>query len=140
MIAARAFVLFVLVAPLAAVAADSVAAPHRTNAQNYKDRALAACIEAAYKGSPAGEDAGITKSVFLEWTYYDDSKANPATDELVEKYLRRDYRNPMEGYVGAKFDLLKCFDMYHGPELAAQVKKYVPHPNWIGDEPPAKRK
>ena len=108
----------------------------RTNAENYKDRALAACIAAAYKGSPAGRDAGITKSAFLEWTYYDDDQGNPAVDQLVAKYLRRDYSNPVEGYAGAKFDLLKCLDMYDSRELDEQVRKYVPHPNWVGDEPP----
>lgn len=36
-------------------AGDSVMALKRTNAENYKDRALAACISAAYNGSPAGE-------------------------------------------------------------------------------------
>jgi hypothetical protein len=54
---------------------------------------------------------------------------------LVAKYLRRDYRNPVEGYVGAKFDALKCVDMYHSAELDQLVKKYVPHPDWIGDKP-----
>ncbi len=118
---------------------SNVMAISRTNAQNYKDRALAACISEAYKGSPAGEDASITTSVFLEWTYYDDDKGDPATDRLVEKYLRRDYSNPFEGYVGAKFDLLKCLDMYHSRELAEQVRKYVPHPDWVRDKP-VKRK
>ncbi len=45
-------------------AADSVMAIQRTNAENYKDRALAACISTAYRGSPAGDDADITKSIF----------------------------------------------------------------------------
>ncbi|WP_026603550.1 type VI secretion system amidase immunity protein Tai4 [Methylomonas sp. 11b] len=118
--------------------ADSNAATRRSNAENYKDRALAACLSTAYKDSPAGEDADITKSAFLEWTYYNDDKGNPAIDQLVEKYLHRDYSNPVEGYAGAKFNLLKCLDMYHSQELDAQVHKYVPHPNWVGDKP-AKR-
>jgi Type VI secretion system (T6SS), amidase immunity protein len=68
-----------------------------------------------------------------------DDKGNKALDQLVEKYLRRDYSNPMEGYVDAKFKLLKCIDMYHSGELAELVRKYAPHPEWIGDKP-AKRK
>ncbi|MET3133588.1 hypothetical protein AAKU55_003878 [Oxalobacteraceae bacterium GrIS 1.11] len=125
---------------LPAVAGEStITAISRTNAQNYKDRALASCISAAYKGSPAGEDADITKSVFLEWTDYDDDKGNPATDQLVKKYLRRDYTTPVEGYAGAKFNLLKCLDMHHSQELDEQVRKYVPHPDWVGNKP-AKRK
>lgn len=124
----------------AAAGQSAITAIGRTNAENYKDRALAACIATAYKGSPAGKDAEITKSAFLEWTYYDDDKGNPAVDQLVAEYLRRDYSNPVEGYAGAKFDLLKCLDMYHSRELDEQVRKYVPHPNWVGDEPPNPRK
>jgi hypothetical protein len=140
MMIVHAFVALVLCSALTAIAGEStITAISRTNAQNYKDRALASCISAAYKGSPAGEDADITKSAFLEWTDYDDDKGNPATDQLVEKYLRRDYSNPVEGYAGAKFNLLKCLDMYHSPELDEQVRKYVPHPDWVGDKP-AKRK
>jgi hypothetical protein len=139
MIAARLVAAITLCSSLTAVAADNVGAIHRTNAQNYKDRALAACISAAYPGSPAGEDAGITQSAFLEWTYYDDEPGNAATDQLVKKYLQRDYSNPVEGYAGAKFDLLKCIDMYHSRELDEQVRKYVPHPDWIGDNPNRKK-
>lgn len=126
---------FLLFTALTATAADSITATRRTNAENYKDRALASCIAAAYKGSSAGEDAAITRSAFLEWTYYDDDKGNPATEQLVENYLQRDYSNPMEGYAGARFDLLKCIDMYHSKDLKEQVRRYVPHPGWIGDKP-----
>lgn len=130
----RAFAILLLGASFSAIAGEStITAVGRTNGVNYKDRALASCISAAYKGSPAGEDAAIATSAFLEWTYYDDAKGNPATDELVERFLRRDYGNPVEGYAGARFDLLKCLDMYHSPELDEQVRKYVPHPDWVGD-------
>ncbi|AMP39028.1 hypothetical protein CJO78_01590 [Ralstonia solanacearum] len=129
----------VLCSSLTAMAADSITATRRTNAENYKDRALAACLSAAYKGSEAGVDADVTKNVFLEWTYYDEDKGNRATDQLVETYLRRDYANPMEGYAGAKFELLKCLDMYHSQELDEQVRKFVPHPNWVGDKPPKQK-
>lgn len=111
----------------------------RNNATNFKDRALAYCIAQAYKDSPAGQDASKTGGAFLEWTYYD-LAANSAIDALIAKYLRRDYTNPLEGYAGAKFDLLKCTDMYHSSELAGLVRKYVPHPDWIGDKPPARRR
>ncbi|MET3216987.1 UNVERIFIED_ORG: hypothetical protein ABIC48_004765 [Burkholderia territorii] len=128
-----------LCSALSAEAADSVMAVRRTNAENYKDRALAACLSLAYRGSPAGEDADITKSAFLEWTYYDEDKGNRAVEQLAERYLRRDYGNPVEGYAGAKFALLKCLDLYHGPELDEQVRRYVPHPDWIGDKPAGRR-
>jgi Type VI secretion system (T6SS), amidase immunity protein len=141
MMLARAFAVLLLCLALPAVAADAITAMRRTNAENFKDRALASCVATAYKGQPAGEDADISKSVFLEWTYYDDDKGNPAIDRLVEKYLRRDYSNPVEGYAGAKFNLLKCLDMYHSRELDEQVRKYVPNPDWVGDKPPkSKRK
>ena len=140
MMIAQAFVTLVLCSAITAVAGEStVTAISRTNAENYKDRALAFCIAESYKGSKAGDDARISMSVFLEWTYYDSENGDKAVDNLVEKYLKRDYSNPVEGYAGAQFNLLKCIDMYHSKELAEQVRKYVPHPNWIGDKP-AKRK
>jgi hypothetical protein len=140
LIAGRLIAAFALCASIPAIAADPIAAIQRDNGQNYKDRALAACISAAYKGSRAGEDASITQRAFLEWTYYDDDNGNAATDQLVEKYLHRDYGNPVEGYADAKFDLLKCIDMYHSKELDEQVRKYVPHPDWIGDKPNTKKR
>lgn len=138
---ALAFATLLLNISLPAAAGESdVMAITRTNAQNYKDRALAACIAEAYKGSPAGTDARKTTSIFLEWTYYDLEKGNPATNGLVDKYLSRDYTNPFEGYAGAEFKLLKCLDMYHSQELKEQVRKYVPHPDWVGDNPPKRKK
>jgi hypothetical protein len=141
MMIVRAFVALVLCSALTAIAGESnITAISRTNAENYKDRALALCISEAYKGSPQGDDAKKSMSAFLEWTDYDDDKGNPAVDLLVEKYLRRDYSTPVEGYAGANFNLLKCIDMYHSRELNIQVRKYVPHPNWIGDKPNKRKK
>lgn len=134
--AAAFFLLAALAMP--ATAGDTVTAIQRSNADNFKDRALGVCISAAYEGSAAGNDASVTTSAFLEWTYYDFEKANPAVDRLAEKYLRRNYANPVEGYAGAEFKLLKCLDMYHSKELNDLVRKYVPHPNWIGDKPAKK--
>ena len=112
---------------------DSPDAPNRTNAQNYKDKMLATCIAAAYKNDPnAIKDSSATASVLLEWTYYDMEDSGEAMNNLINKYLKRDYRNPLEGYEGVKFDLLKCLDMYHSKELDLQVKKYVLHPNKKG--------
>jgi hypothetical protein len=116
---------------------DQVMAVTRNNATNFKDRALAYCVAQAYKDSPAGQDATKTGAVFLDFTYYS-LDANPEIDALIGKYLRRDYSTPFEGYADAKFALLKCIDMYHGPELNQLVRKYVPHPDWIGDKPARK--
>ena len=62
-------------------------AVRRTNAENYKDRVLAACLSLAYRGSPAGKDADVTKSAFLEWTYYDEEKGDRAVERLAEHYF-----------------------------------------------------
>lgn len=120
---------------IAGAGKDNVMAPTRNNATNYKDRALAYCVAQAYKNTPAEEDAQTTGAVFLDWTYYD-LDANPEINALIDKYLGRDYSNPFEGYEKAKFNMLKCIDMYHSKELEQQVRKYVAHPNWIGDKPP----
>jgi hypothetical protein len=112
----------------------------RNNAINFKDRALAFCIAKAYNDSPAAElDARKTGGIYLNLTYFD-LDSNTKLLALIDKYLRCDYSMPFEGYVDAKFDLLKCFDMYHSPELDALVRKYVPHPNWIGYKPPKKQR
>ncbi|MEK6354433.1 MAG: T6SS amidase immunity protein Tai4 family protein [Burkholderia cenocepacia] len=66
-------------------------------------------------------------------------RATRRSSRLAEHYLRRDYGNPVEGYAGAEFALLKCLDLYHGPELDGQVRRYVPHPDWIGDKPAGRR-
>lgn len=135
-----AVLLFLSTLTASATAGDTVTATQRTNAENFKDRALGACISSAYDGSPAGKDASITTSVFLEWTYYDFERANPAVEDLAEKYLRRNYANPVEGYAGAEFKLLKCLDMYHSKDLNDLVRRYVPHPSWIGDKPSKKKR
>jgi Type VI secretion system (T6SS), amidase immunity protein len=134
-------ILLLLCSPLSALAGkDRITALDRSNGVNFKDMALASCIAQAYKGSAAGKDAVDTSATYLEWTYYDVDKGNHAIDQLVDKYLRRDYSTPVEGYADAKFDLLKCLDMYHSPELDEQVLKYVPHPDWVGDKPPKHKK
>jgi len=30
--------------------------------------------------------------------------------------------------------------MYHSPELDQLMRKYVPHPDWIGDKPAKRRR
>jgi len=128
-------VCMVCVAASALAGADAIEALQRTNADNYKDRALASCLAVAYKDSKAGQDANVTASAFGEWTYYNWKQGNAAVDALIERYLRKDYSNPVEGYAGAGFDLLKCLDMYHSPALEELVRIHVPHPKWIGDQP-----
>lgn len=105
-------------------------APQRTYGQNYKDMLLASCIARAYKGdSQAGKDASASAGVYIEWTLYDVEKSSASIDGIIERYLARDYSNPLVEYRGVEFNLLKCLDMYHSKELANQVRRFVPHPN-----------
>ncbi|MGN2438293.1 type VI secretion system amidase immunity protein Tai4 [Pseudomonas syringae] len=105
---------------------------YRTFEKNYKDMALATCITIAYKADVnVGIDAGSSVSAMRDWTYYDMEQSPLAVKALVEKYLARDYTNPLaESQIkGIKFDLLKCLDMYHSKELDALTKKLVTHPD-----------
>ena len=110
-------------------AADSPQAPHRSNAQNYKDLVLAKCLARVHdRGSAAAADAQSTASVLLEWTAYDVEHATAEIDALIGRYLQRDYRNPLVEYQEARFGLLKCLDLYHSKDLQAQVKRFVLKP------------
>ncbi|GKQ47172.1 type VI secretion system amidase immunity protein Tai4 [Pseudomonas syringae] len=105
---------------------------YRTFEKNYKDMALATCITIAYKYDVnVGIDAGSSVSAMRDWTYYDMEQSPLAVKALVEKYLARDYTNPLaESQIkGIRFDLLKCLDMYHSKELDTLTKKLVTHPN-----------
>ncbi len=133
-----------LLRALAAALALSAAAGHakdeagtspqagaRTYAQNYKDMVLAECIASAYRNEPkAAMDAGSSASALMDWTSYDLEKHPQGSRPLIDRYLARDYFNPLvESEVkGVRFDLLKCLDLYHSPELEAQVKRFVVHP------------
>ncbi|MFP3757595.1 type VI secretion system amidase immunity protein Tai4 [Cupriavidus sp. SIMBA_020] len=102
----------------------------RTYGQNYKDMVLAWCVATAYPGSTAASDAGSSVSALRDWTYYDMEGAGKAIQELVDRYLARDYFNLLaEAEVpGLKFQFLKCLDLYHSKELQEQVNRYVLKP------------
>ncbi|WP_174995970.1 T6SS amidase immunity protein Tai4 family protein [Pandoraea iniqua] len=101
----------------------------RTFAQNYKDLALATCIQRAYAESPQVErDAGATAAgLESTWTYYDVENGGLAISKLVDQYLRLEYASIRGPTI--RLDLLKCFDMYHSRKLDALVKRYVINPN-----------
>ena len=104
----------------------------RSYAQNYKDMVLATCIAKAYAGDKnAAMDAGSSVSALIDWTEYDLDKSPDAVKSLVNRYLARDYFNPLvESEVkGVKFDMLKCLDMYHSKELDILTKQLVVKPN-----------
>lgn len=116
----------------------------RTYAQNYKDMVLAICIANAYKSdADAATDAGSSVSALRDWTYYDMENSPDAIKSLVDKYLSRDYHNPLADaeVKGVRFDFLKCMDLYHSKELEAQVKQFVLKPNhsYRQDNPPTKK-
>jgi hypothetical protein len=103
----------------------------RTYAQNYKDMVFAICIANAYKNEPdAAKDAGSSVGALRDWTNYDWEKSPDAVKALVDKYLARDYFNPLvESEVkGVRFNFLKCLDLYHSKELDALVKRVVINP------------
>ncbi|RMS10874.1 hypothetical protein ALP72_03280 [Pseudomonas coronafaciens pv. coronafaciens] len=103
----------------------------RTYAQNYRDMVLATCIANAYKGEKStAMDAGSSVTALREWAYYDFEKSPDAVKALIDKYLARDYTNPLvESEIkGVKFDLLKCLDLYHSKELNSLVKEVMIKP------------
>ena len=123
---------------------DPVQSPQaggRTYAQNYKDMVLADCIATAYKDEPqAAKDAGSSASALMDWTYFDLEKAPTAGKPLIDRFLARDYRNPLvESEVkNVRFELLKCLDLYRSKELDSQVKQLVikPQHTYRQDNPP----
>ncbi|OXI89753.1 hypothetical protein CFB40_04860 [Burkholderia sp. AU31652] len=115
-------------------AADTTSSPQasaRSYAQNYKDMMLAECVATAYRDQPsAAMDAGSSASALMDWTYFDLERNPDAGKSLVNRFLARDYRNPIveSELKGVKFDFLKCLDLYHSKELDAQAKRFVINP------------
>ena len=143
MFVALAAVLAVLTASAAAAEKqrDSPEAAGRTYGQTYKDMVLAACIARAYQqDTSAALDAGSSFSALQDWTVYDLEHSAEAITGLVDKYLARDYSNPLaESEIkGIRFDLLKCLDLYHSRELTVQMRRFVWTPNrsYRQDYPP----
>lgn len=126
-------VLFASVSHAKDKAVTSPQAGTRTYAQNYKDMVLAECVATAYSNErQASTDSGSSASTLRDWTYYDWEKHpyNDIVPSLVEKYLARDYHNPLvESEIkDVRFDFLKCLDLYHSKELDSLVKRVVIQP------------
>jgi hypothetical protein len=103
----------------------------RTYAQNYKGMVLATCMTQAYRNDTgAANDAGSSASALRDWTYFDMEKSPDAVKSLVNRYLARDYSNPLveSDIKGVRFDFLKCMDLYHSKALEDLVKRLVIHP------------
>lgn len=106
-------------------------AERRTYLQNYKDMVLATCVATAYRENlQAAADAGSSVSALRDWSEYDLDRAPDEIKKLVDRYLSKDYRNPLAETEspGQRFDFLKCLDLYHSAELDAQAKRLVIHP------------
>lgn len=111
---------------------NSPQAENRNYLQNYKDMVLAECVATAYKNDPsAAKDAGSSVSALRDWSYYDFEQSIDASNQLIARYLARDYRNPLtEAEIkNVQFDFLKCLDLYHSDELDSLAKKVVLNPN-----------
>lgn len=126
-------------------ASTSPQAGDRTYAQNYKDMVLAGCIATAYKSEPdAAKDAGSSASALMDWTSFDLEEAPLAGKPLIDKFLARDYHNPLveSERKGVRFEMLKCLDLYHSQELDSQVKQLVIDPDhtYRQDNPPRVKK
>ena len=105
----------------------------RSYAQNYKDMALIQCIGIAYKDYPqVKQDIGASASIIFAWSDYDLEESTGKVPELIEQYLARHYELKPNGISERasmpRADLMKCLDMYHGPELETFIKLYVPYP------------
>lgn len=135
-LARNLLLVFVLFASTSHAKDEVVTSPQagtRTYAQNYKDMVLAECVATAYKNEArVAVDSGSSASALQDWTYYDWDKYpyDDVVTRLVDKYLARDYHNPLiESEIkGVRFDFLKCLDLYHSKELDSLVKRVVINP------------
>jgi len=129
-----ASILSILLSLPAEASARDVTSPQavkRTYAQNYKDMALATCLNQAYRNNPSvATDVGSSISALRDWTYFDMDRSPDAINSLVSNYLARDYSNPLvESEIkGVRFDFLKCMDLYHSKALDDLAKRLVIHP------------
>ncbi|WP_080424894.1 type VI secretion system amidase immunity protein Tai4 [Burkholderia ubonensis] len=127
-------IMFALMASTAHAKDQTFASPRagaRTYAQNYRDMILVTCIATAHKNDKdAPIDAGSSANALRDWTSYDMEKSPDAVKSLVDRYLARNYHNPLvESEIkGVRFDFLKCLDLYHSKELDSLVKRLVINP------------
>lgn len=109
--------------------AETPAASVRSNASNFKDMVLAVCISRSQQGETAADAAGSARAL-VEWTLYDAEKGTDEIDRLVNRFLDRNYHNPLGGDEGdgTQFNLLKCLDLYHSTDLESLSKRVVLQP------------
>ncbi|MGO4871011.1 MAG: T6SS amidase immunity protein Tai4 family protein [Roseiarcus sp.] len=115
-------------------------AARRTYRQDDADIALAPCVAQAYASEPRAKDDAIASAGGIDaWSNFDLEGGHDAMASLIAQYLARDYPSYQGPQI--RLDLMKCIDMYHGKELAAQVGRFAPAPNrsYENDNPPTKR-
>lgn len=98
----------------------------RPSTSNFKDMVLAVCIS-RYQQGQAAADAASSANALVEWTRYDAESSPDEINRMVDRFLGRQYRNPLgeQGGPVAEFNLLKCLDLYHSRELDALTKRVV---------------
>ena len=135
-IRAAAAVAFAAVASVAFANDTGQAVKSRSYLQNFRDLALSRCIATAYKSSPdAARDAAASAGGLFEWSNFDVEAGGATLDALIARTLAQTYGS-FQG-PSVRLDLMKCFDLYHGPALAALARKVVARPNrtWLRDNP-----
>lgn len=107
-------------------APETPGAAARTSASNFKDMVLAICISRSQQGQAAADAAGSANAL-MEWTRYDAEKSPDEINRMVNRFLGRNYRNPLGEHEGpdAEFNVLKCLDLYHSRDLDSLTKRVV---------------
>ena len=114
-------------APTGAQRETSPEFARRSYGQNYADIALALCVAQAYASEPrANHDANATAGGIDQRSNFPEA-GHEAIASLITRYLARDY--PSVQGPETRLDLMKCLDLYHSGELAAQIKRFVPTPS-----------
>ena len=105
---------------------ETPGAAARSSASNFKDMVLAVCIARSQQGQAAADAAGSARAL-MEWTDYDAETSPDDIDRTVNRFLGKNFRNPLGEQDGApaEFNLLKCLDLYHSRDLEALSKRYV---------------
>lgn len=107
---------------------------YRTYASNFKDCALAICLNIAFSkhDSILEEDVNATTGALMErWidfdadTYLD--KTLKKLPSLIDKYLKQPYGSQF--YPNSNLSILKCMDFYHSDDLNKLTEEFVVHPN-----------
>lgn len=123
--------------------ADVSSAPTRSYKQTFKDEVMSFCLSIAYQDiAEISDDAFYTAAAYHSWGRYEFDEVLDKVPTLVSAYLNKPYRNESEERKELAEDaeqsiqtkqpqlfLLKCLDLYHGPELEALAIEYVRDPD-----------